>query len=219
MIARNYFWLVTASAIACFAPGGWALNYLGFGQLAVLAAESGVAEFNDNVYLYGFQYPSDWKMKPPPLKHEGDLGETRIVIQGPRAVLSIVVLQIGKTVTEADYRSNPNSELMVKAMIDLSVEQHKKISKTLNASRMTVHEAKIMPSNKGIRFYITTTHFIDDKPLLVILGTHLIPFEKPYMIMFMMNIMVDKIMEEDQKTYDNIFNSFRLIGETPYANP
>jgi hypothetical protein len=50
---------------AWITPGyGWALNYLGLGQLPVFAAESDVAEFNDNVYQYGFQYPPDWKMKP-----------------------------------------------------------------------------------------------------------------------------------------------------------
>jgi hypothetical protein len=35
-----------------------ALNYLGLGQLPVFVSDSGVAEFNDNVYEYGFQYRS-----------------------------------------------------------------------------------------------------------------------------------------------------------------
>lgn len=189
------------------------------GQPVAGDKSSNVAEYTDNEYNYAFQFPSTWKMKPPPAKQEGDLGEARVFISAPRATLMAVVGQIGKTVAEAAYRSNPDSERVVKALIDLSVEQYKKVSKSLNAGRMIVNETKVMPSNKGIRFYITTTHFIDDKPPVIIIGTHLVPFDKPYMIVFMINILVDKRMKEDQNTYDNIFNSFHLIGETPDAKP
>ena len=176
-------------------------------------ASSNVAELTDNELNYVFQFPLDWTMKQPPPNHEGDLGEFRVFIQGPRATLTVLIGKIGKSVSEAAYRSNPNSDRLVKSLLDLTVEQYKKISKSLHASRMTVNETKVMLSNKGIRFYITTTHFIDDKPPMIILGTHLLPFDKPYMIVFMMNILVDKRLKEDQKIYDNIFNSFHLIGE------
>jgi len=201
-------------------PGyGWAMNQLGLGELPIFAAESSVAEFTDNDYNYAFQYPSDWKIKPPPPKQEGDLGEVRAFVQGPRAALMVVVGHLGKSVSESQYRSNPDSDQIVKAFINLSIEQvYKKMSKTLNASRMTVLESKELPSNKAIRFYISTVHFIDNRPPIAVVGTHLIPFDKPYSIVFLMSIVADRKMKEDQKLYDDIFNSFRLIGEMPLQN-
>jgi hypothetical protein len=88
------------------------------------------------------------------------------------------------------------------------------MSRTLNASRMSVLERKACDSNKGIRFYISTIHFIGGKPPIAVIGTHLQPFDKPYAIAFVMNVIADKKMK-DQKLYNDIFNSFHLVGELP----
>ena len=147
------------------------------------------------------------------------MGETRVFIQGPRAAIIAIVGNIGKTLSKSQYDSNPNSDTIVKAMIDLTVEQvYKKMSKTLNASRMTLLESKVMRSEVGIKFYVSTLQFIDGKPPVAIIGTHLVPFEKPHMIVFLMSIIADKKMKEDQRLYDNIFNSFRLVGEVPIGS-
>lgn len=179
---------------------------------------SKVAEYTDNEYNYVFQFPSDWKMKPPPPKQEGDLGEVRVFILGQRASLTVTVGTLGKAINKSQYEGNPNSDRIVKGMIDLSIEQvYKKMSKTLNASRMAVLESRALPSNKALRFYVSTIHFIDGKPPVGVIGTHLIPFDKAHMIVFVMTVVADKKMKEDQKIYDNIFNSFHLIGEKPVA--
>ena len=209
-------WLLLAFNIAATSSAEkWVFAWL-FGAPA-LAAEGTTSEFRDNEYNYTFRFPSDWKMRPPPSKEEGALGEVRAFVQGPRAMLTAIVGRHGKTVTESQFRSNPRREDAVKGMIDLSVEQYKKISKTLNANRMTVLESKELQSNAGIRFFISTVHFIDGKPPIMIVGAHLQPFEKPYMIIFQMNVVADKRAKEDQKIYDSIFNSFHLFGELPVA--
>jgi len=55
------------------------------------ASAASVAEFSDHQYSYAFQYPADWKMKPPPAKQKDDLGEVRGFIQGPRAALTVTL--------------------------------------------------------------------------------------------------------------------------------
>jgi hypothetical protein len=181
-----------------------------------LFAQSELSEFTDNEYDYAFRYPSSWKMRPPPPKGADDIGEVRVFIGGPRAALTVTVGHHGKNLSEAAYRSNPNSDQIINSLIEITIEQlYKKMSRTLNASRMSVLERKALDSNKGIRFYISTIHFIDGKPPIVVVGTHLQPFDKPYGIAFVMNVIADKKMKDDQKLYNDIFNSFHLLGEQP----
>jgi len=116
-------------------------------------------------------------------------------------------------VSESQLRNNPDSERIVKMLIDLSIDRYKEMSKSFKASRMTVLESKLTPSNKGIRFYISTIHFIDGKPPIALIATHIHPFDKPYGIIFLMSVVADKHLKEDQMLYDNIFNSFHLVGE------
>jgi hypothetical protein len=89
------------------------------------------------------------------------------------------------------------------------------MSKTINANRMTVLENRVVPSTKGIRFYISTIHFLDGKPPVAMVATHMHPFDKPYGIIFLMSILADKKVKQDQNLYDDIFNSFHLLGELP----
>jgi hypothetical protein len=180
-----------------------------------LFAQSEVSEFTDNEYDYAFRYPLNWKMRPPPPKRADDFGEIRVFMVGPRAALTVTVGRHGKIVSETNYRSNPNSDQIINTLIEITIDQlYKKMSRTLNASRMSVLERKAFDSNKGIRFYISTIHFIRGKPPIAVIGTHLQPFDKPYAIAFVMNVIVDKKMK-DQKLYNDIFNSFHFVGELP----
>ena len=74
---------------------------------------------------------------------------------------------------------------------------------------------RVMPSEVGVKFYVSTLQFIDNQPPIAIIGTHLVPFEKPHMIVFLMSVIADKKMKDDQHLYDRIFKSFRLVGEAP----
>ena len=135
----------------------------------------------------------------------------RVLIQGPRTALSVIIGHIGKSVSESQFRSSPESERAVKMMIDLSVDRYKRMSKTFNATRMNVLETRVVPSRDGIHFYISTIHFIDGKQPLGLIGAHLHPFDKPYGIIFLMTVVADKTMKESQTLYDGIFNSFHLV--------
>ena len=101
---------------------GWVMNYLGLGDLPVFAAESRVAEYTDNDYNYSFQFPSDWKMKKPP--PNGEFGEVRVMLQGPRgASVMVAVGKLGTVISKEKFDSNPNSLSIVQQMIDLTIEQ------------------------------------------------------------------------------------------------
>jgi hypothetical protein len=126
-----------------------------------------------------------------------------------------IVGNIGKSVTRQAYESVPNQDAITQEMIDLTVEQYKKMSKNFNATSMVVSETQNMRSHVGIKFYVSTIHFVEKKPPIALLGTHLVPFEKPYMIMFVIAVVVDKNLKEDQTLYNNIFNSFHLLEEQP----
>ena len=72
---------------------------------------------------------------------------------GPRAALTVTVGRHGKIVSETNYRSNPNSDQIINTLIEITIDQlYKKMSRTLNASRMSVLERKAFDSNKGSDF-------------------------------------------------------------------
>ena len=79
---------------------------------------------------------------------------------------------------------------------------------------MIVVERQIRPSESGIKFYISTLHFVNDVPL-GLAGIHTIPFGQDHLIGFVMSSILDSRTMEDNETFKFIFNSFRLIDEEP----
>jgi hypothetical protein len=115
----------------------------------------------------------------------------------------------------AQFESMPNRNNIVDGLIDLSIEEvYKKISRDIGAKNMVVSEKRMVPSDIGIKFYISTAHVKDNVPI-VIAGIHTIPFEKTYMIMFTMITPLDKTATKDNETITRIFRSFHLLGERP----
>ena len=78
---------------------------------------------------------------------------------------------------------------------------------------MTVLESRQMVTDSAMRFYISTLLFMPKNILMAMIGTHIIPFEKPYAIVFLIVIPADKRLKEEQPMWDDVFNSFRLVGE------
>jgi len=95
---------------------------------------------------------------------------------------------------------------MVEAIVDSIVEEvYKKASRDMGAERMVVSERRIVPSDVGIRFYISTLHFINNVPL-VMASIHTVPFEKPYMITFTMVTPLDKTATKDNEVITQVFS-------------
>jgi hypothetical protein len=179
-------------------------------------AEISPMEYVDHQYGFAFQFPADWKVEKnfPP----GEAGETRAIIRHPTKPMRVAAMvgEIDSTITKHQFESNPNREAAIEAMIALSVEQvYKQASRDIGADRMIVAEKRIRPSNAGVKFYISTLHIKENLPILIA-GTHVVPYEKPYMVIFMMTTLVDKSAEEDNKTIARVFNSFHIIGEKSY---
>ncbi len=175
-----------------------------------------IMEYTDNDYNYTFKFPSDWTEKE--VVEQDDFGEVRVLLQGPRASSIMVLvntLEKGKQISKEHFNSIPNRNSYVNQMMNFTVDQiYRSTSRKMNASRMIVIERQIRPSESGIKFYISTLHFINDVPL-GLAGVHTIPFGQDYVIGFVMSSILDSRTMEDNETFKQIFNSFRLLDEQP----
>ena len=186
----------------------------GKGNNVRLVAEAPPREYVDHQYQFAFQFPADWKFEknPPP----GEAGEVRVIIRHPTKPMWVQALvgHLDKAVTKHQFESSPNRDAAVEGIMELSLEAYKKISRDVGAERMIVSEKKILPSDAGIQFYISTAHRKGNMTLLVA-GIHIVPFEKPHILTFMMVAPVDPTATKDNETIDRVFNSFHILGERP----
>jgi hypothetical protein len=176
-------------------------------------------EYTDHVYDFAFQFPSDWKLQKTPAL--GEIGELRVLVLSPRKGRSVmaVVTSFGKSFTKEQFERTPDRESIVKRWIEATVEQiHKKTSRDIGASRMIVSEKRALPSDVGIKFYISTAHFLD-KAVMSVSSIHVMPFGKDYMVNFVMISPVDPKATAENETEDEtmkkVFNSFHVVGERP----
>lgn len=212
------------SAIVAFVvfsvwPGLMVIPYGWFVGLAApteggAAAEAPPREFVDHQYQFAFQFPPDWKFEknPPP----GEAGEVRAIVRHPTKPMRVMAMVggIAKTITKRQFESSPNRDAVVEGMMQLSLGQYKKTSRDIGAERMIVSENRMMPSDVGIKFYISTAH-IKGKVTMLMAGIHIVPFEKPYMVTFTMITPVDRTATKDNETITWVFNSFHVLGERP----
>jgi hypothetical protein len=178
--------------------------------------EGKIAEYTDNEYGYAFQFPSDWKMlKNPP---RGEAGEVRVVMKSPKAAtLMAIAGKIGKSISKQAFINNPHSNAIVDAMINNTIDSvYKKTSRDIGATRMVVNEKRAAPSEMAVNFFISTMHFVqqDQGELpVMITGIHYIPFEKDYIIAFLIISPIDPKATDENETIKRVLNSFHLVGE------
>jgi len=182
-------------------------------------SEQQVAEYTDNVYNFAFQYPSDWKMqKPPPMSETGGI---RVHLKNPSIgnTVMVTISNLGKSITKDQFNNYPQKDSIVNLLINFTIEQvYNKTSRDIQATRMVVSEKKIINSEVGIEFYISTLHFVkvNQKEVpTVVAGIHAIPFDKDYMISFIIMSILDPNAKKENETLTEVFNSFHLIGEKP----
>ena len=186
------------------------------------AASTQPMEYTDNVYNYAFLFPPNWKMKKP---LETQFGEMRVLLEGtPGTNAFVIVLPTeGRTITKAQWDKNPSRDAIVEAFMNITVDHvYKKPSTDIKATRMVVSEKKILPSEYGIKFYISTLQLIGPKELpMVLAGIHVIPFGKDHLINFVMITPLDSKAKQENGTYefDKVISSFHLLGEDPIAKP
>ena len=186
------------------------------------AASTQPMEYTDNVYNYAFLFPSNWKMKKP---LETQVGEMRVLLAGPSGTTAFVIVlpMEGRTITKAQYDKNPNRDAIVEGFMNLTVEHvYKKSANDAKATRMAVSEKKMLPSEEGIMFGISTLQFIGPKEIpMVMAGIHVIPFGKDHLINFVMITPLDSKAKQENGTYefDKVISSFHLLGEDPIAKP
>lgn len=174
--------------------------------------------YTDPQYHFTFQYPSEWTRDDTPKPGSG--GETRVVVRDPQSPARSII-SIGKVDTvfsKTQFESSPDKDRIVESMIDLAVKQiYQRTAQEMQATKMMVGSKQPMPSIGGIKFYISTAQVIAGDTV-VIAGTHIIPFDQPYMVTFMM-ISPFKISSADQGIINKVFNSFRLLSEPPRPQP
>ena len=91
-----------------------------------------------------------------------------------------------------------------------------KIIKDVQATRMVVAERQSLPSDMGIKFYISTIHIIGEKNIpLGLAGIHIYPFNKDYLVNFLMISPLRKDAKAENQLRAYVFNSFHLVGEKP----
>ena len=178
-------------------------------------AEEKVMEYTDNQYNFAFQFPSDWKMQKVPPK--GEMGEVRVVVKshGLTSVMGLVG-NLETRITKEQFNKNPNRDAIVEKMIDYTIEQvYKKSSREMKAKKMIVSERKSIPFDLGIKFYISTLHFVGERETpIVVSGIHVIPFGKDHLITFLMTTVLDNKGKE-KELLTRVFNSFHLIDQKP----
>jgi hypothetical protein len=165
-------------------PYGWALKPLGVVRADPLSSDAEIppSEYVDQQYQFAFQFPTDWKIEKnlPP----GEAGEIRVMVRHPAKpmLVSAVIGDTGKTFTERQFKSNPYRDALAEAMIEWTVEQvYKKASRGIGADRMLVSKRRVLESNAGVKFYISTAHTKGNVRMLMA-GIHIIAFEKPYVV-------------------------------------
>ena len=176
-------------------------------------ADAPPMEYVDNQYQFAFQFPADWKIEKNP--GPGEAGEVRVIIRHPTKQMRVMAIigHTGKTFTKRQFESNPNRYAGVEAMMELTVEQvYKKTSRDIGAERMIVSEKRVQSSDVGIKFYISTAHIKGNVTMLTA-GIHIVPFDKPYMVTFLMISPVERTVTKDHKTITRVFNSFHVLGE------
>lgn len=214
-------WLFLGEIIATAKSVVWPY-YLFFAKDASSAQptpEGKISEYADNEYGYSFQFPSDWKMVPTPPK--GEAGEVRVLIKSPKStMLMAIVGKLETSISKQAFVNNPNSKAIVDTMINYTIESvYKKTSSDIGATRMVVGEKRTILSDVAVKFFISTAHFIKTRAgelPVAVTGIHYIPFEKDYIITFLMTSPLDPNAKEDNEMFKAVFNSFHLVGETPF---
>lgn len=126
-----------------------------------------------------------------------------------------LVGHIGRSITKEQFENSPNRDTMLTRMIEFTVDQvYKKASRDIGASSMIVSEKRPLASDVGIKFYIATGSVVENG-MVGVAGIHVIPFEKDYMVTFLMIHPVNPKATAENETMTQVFNSFHLIGEPP----
>jgi hypothetical protein len=172
-----------------------------------------IAEFRDDEYGFVFQFPAHWQVQNP--DGEREMGKTRVVVQGPdRSVLTAFVEKQESPLKREMFEANPDRRALIKAYINQILDRiYRKISKESEATRMIINKEKVYTSKIGIRFTIHTAHlFHQGRPMLVN-GIHTFPFDKDYMVSFLMKTWVGRKSPEERERLTRIFNSFHFLQE------
>jgi hypothetical protein len=198
---------------------GYGLTWILAGAALLVCATAFAAdrpiEYQDNQYQFAFSYPQDWKLEKAVSGNE--YGETRALVRHPsRPIYAMAaVRQLGKAVTKEQYDANPKRDEIVNSMMLFTMEKvYKKVSQKIGAERIVVTEKKIIPSDVGIIFFVSTLQTKGTVPM-VVFGLHAVPFAKPYIISLIMVSPVGKTAVVDYETVTMVFNSFHLLGEKP----
>jgi hypothetical protein len=170
-------------------------------------------EYVDNEYEFAFQFPQDWKVQRPPT--QSDAGEVRVTVKHPTrpTYVMVTVGQIGKSITEDAFHQN--RELISSSLIDFTVEMiYKRTSRDIDTERIVIAEKRDIPSDVGIKFYIASLQITEDVPMTMA-GIHVIPFDKPCIVAFLMITPASGEATSDSDEITEVFNSFHMIGEKP----
>lgn len=189
------------------------------GGAAAGDAAKDLAEYRDPEYQYAFNYPADWRIRRLP---EGKKNENiRVVLLGPNSSSFVVVVEKNvQSVTKAEFESNPDRTKRVNELIEQTIRQiYQTISRDIQATDMKIGDRLDLSDQRGIKFYVSSLHAMPKGNPVIVAGIHVLPFSKEHMINFVMTTLWDPAKKEENATLQAVFNSFRLVGESPAAEP
>lgn len=174
----------------------------------------GVQEYYDRDYGYVFQYPDSWKLQQLP---EGDANrDFRLLLQGTEGSSFMVVVDKTKTtLKKADFENGSERTQRVGAMMQQTITQiYQSISENIKAANMKVGERSDLSNEFGVKFYIATLNEMKNGKPIIVAGIHAFPFNKDYSVNFTMMTFYDPAAIQEHQRLMEVFNSFRLIGES-----
>jgi hypothetical protein len=174
--------------------------------------ETKIITYSNNKYNFTFQFPSDWKLDASGKKMDG--GKICTIVQGPDTFCLVTVGALGNSISKEVFDRSERKNDVLNLMMNHTIKHvYEKSSRDMMADNIVIAEKKIEPCEIAIKFYITAM-MTKGNQKIINTGLHYIPFEKDYLISFIMMAPLKKD-KEFQTIFNNVLNSFRLKGENP----
>lgn len=177
-------------------------------------AQLNVQEYSDPEYGYFFKYPAAWKLQRMP---EGDANkDIRVRLQGPNNSSFMVIIDRTQTIlSKTDFENSSDRTQRVTEMMQQTIAQiYQSISASIQALDTKVGERRDLSNDLGVKFYLATFHTMKQGKPVIVAGIHAFPFDKDYSINFTLTAFWNPAATEENQMLIEVFNSFRLIGES-----
>jgi hypothetical protein len=174
-----------------------------------------LAQYRDPQYGYSFRYPANWQLRNLP---EGAANEDiRVLLQSPKGnSFMVIVEKRGQNMSKSEFDADAGRQSQINQLMQQTSDQiYQTIAKNMRAVESKIGERTDLSNEAGIKYYISTWHKLKTGKPVIVAGIHCHPFSKNYSVNFMMTAFFDSAAEKDNAMMTVVFNSFRLLEESP----